>query len=49
MKEASTLLKLSEMRGMEYFPAKNGFVFSTAEIYAAITRYKPRKLQTQAA
>jgi hypothetical protein len=38
MKEASTLLKLSEMRGMEYTPAKDGFVFSTAEIHAAIDR-----------
>jgi hypothetical protein len=25
MKEAATLLKLSEMRGMEYSPAKDGF------------------------
>jgi hypothetical protein len=38
MKEASTLLKLSEMRGMEYIPAKDGFVFSTSEIHAAIDR-----------
>jgi hypothetical protein len=38
MKEAATLLKLSEMRGMEYAPAKDGFVFSTAEIHAAIDR-----------
>jgi hypothetical protein len=30
MKEAATRLKLSEMRGMEYQPAQNGFVFSTA-------------------
>src|SRR5580658_9348694 len=28
MKEAATLLKLSEMRGIEYQPAKDGFVFS---------------------
>jgi len=38
MREASTLLKLSEMRGMVYQPAKDGFVFSTAEIHAAIDR-----------
>jgi hypothetical protein len=38
MKEAATLLKLSEMRGMEYVPSKDGFVFSTAEIHAAIDR-----------
>jgi hypothetical protein len=38
MKEAAALLKLSEMRGMEYFPEKDGFVFSTSEIHAAIDR-----------
>jgi hypothetical protein len=38
MKEAATLLKLSEMRGIEYQPTKDGFVFSTAEIHAAIDR-----------
>ncbi len=38
MKQASTLLKLSEMRGMEYQPAKDGFVFSTTEIHTAIDR-----------
>ncbi len=38
MKEAAALLKLSEMRGIEYQPAKDGFVFSTAEIHAAIDR-----------
>jgi hypothetical protein len=38
MKEAAALLKLSEMRGMEYFPEKDGFVFSTTEIHAAIDR-----------
>jgi hypothetical protein len=26
------------MRGLEYQPAKDGFVFSTAEIHAAIDR-----------
>jgi hypothetical protein len=38
MKEAAALLKLSEMRGLEYVPARDGFVFSTAEIHAAIDR-----------
>jgi hypothetical protein len=38
MNEASALLKLSEMKGLEYVPAKDGFVFSTAEIHAAIDR-----------
>jgi hypothetical protein len=38
MKEAAALLKLSDMRGMNYDPAKDGFVFSTAEIHAAIDR-----------
>ena len=38
MKEASTLLKISEMRGMEYQPAKDGFVFSNDQIHAAIDR-----------
>jgi hypothetical protein len=38
MKEAAALLKLSEMRGLEYDPAKDGFPFSTVEIHAAIDR-----------
>ena len=38
MKEASALLKLSEMKGLEYSPAKDGFAFSTAQIHAAIDR-----------
>jgi hypothetical protein len=38
MKEAATLLKLSEMRGMEYQPTKDGFVFSNDQIHAAIDR-----------
>jgi hypothetical protein len=38
MKEAASLLKLSEMRSLEYIPAKDGFVFSTAEIHSAIDR-----------
>src|SRR5580698_10944814 len=38
MQEASTFLKLSEMRGLEYVPANDGFVFSTAQIHAAIDR-----------
>jgi hypothetical protein len=38
MNEAAALLKLSETKGLEYDPAKDGFVFSTAEIHAAIDR-----------
>jgi hypothetical protein len=38
MKEAVELLKLSEMRGLEYSPGRDGFIFSTAEIHAAIDR-----------
>jgi hypothetical protein len=63
MKEAASLLKLSEMKGLEYVPDRDGFVFSNTQIHAAIdrdqrlqrastadfTKYRPRKLQTQAA
>lgn len=38
MKEAAALLKLSEMRGLEYQPTKDGFVFSNEQIHAAIDR-----------
>jgi len=38
MKEAAALLKLSKMKGVEYFPAQDGFVFSIAEIHATIDR-----------
>ena len=38
MKEAATLLKLTEMKGLEYIPARDGFTFSNAEIHAAIDR-----------
>ncbi len=38
MKEAGKLLQLSEMRGLPYEPAKDGFVFSTAQIHAAIDK-----------
>jgi len=38
MNQAATLLKLSEMNGIEYIPSKDGFVFSTAEIHTAIDR-----------
>jgi hypothetical protein len=38
MKEAAALLKLSEMKGLEYIPARDGSVFSTSEIHAAIDR-----------
>jgi hypothetical protein len=53
MKEAVSLLKFSEMKGLEYQPQKDGFVFSNDQIHAAIDRdqrlQRPRKLQTQAA
>src|SRR5579863_976665 len=56
-------LKLSEMKGLQYHPANDGFVFSNDQIHAAIDRdqrlrrarttdlskYRPRKFQTQAA
>jgi hypothetical protein len=38
MQEAAALLKLSEMKGLEYAPAKDGFVFSNDQIHAAIDR-----------
>jgi hypothetical protein len=38
MKEAASLLQLSEMKGLEYQPAKEGFVFSNDQIHAAIDR-----------
>ena len=38
MKEAATLLQLSEMKGLEYQPAQDGFAFSASEIHAAIDR-----------
>jgi acyl transferase domain-containing protein len=38
MKEAAALLKLSEMRGLEYSPTKDGFPFSATQIHAAIDR-----------
>ena len=44
MKEANKLLQLSEMKGLPYEPAKDGFVFSNAEIHAAID--KDRRLNT---
>src|SRR5580693_4492774 len=34
MKEASALLQLSEMKGIEYAPTKDGFVFSNEQIHA---------------
>jgi hypothetical protein len=46
MKEAKKLLQLNEMKGLPYGPAeisKDGFVFSSAEIHAAIE--KERRLQ----
>jgi hypothetical protein len=38
MNEAASLLKLTEMKGLEYQPAKHGFVFSNDQIHAAIDR-----------
>ncbi len=38
MKEAAVLLKLSEMRGLEYQAQKDGFVFSNDQIHTAIDR-----------
>jgi hypothetical protein len=38
MKEAADLLQVSEIKGLEYEPAKDGFVFSTSEIHLAIDR-----------
>jgi hypothetical protein len=63
MEEAASLLQLSEVRGLEYQPSKDGFVFSNDEIHSCIerqqrierasttdfTKFRPRKLQTQAA
>ena len=43
MQEAPSLLQLSEMRGVEYHPAADGFVFSTAEIHTAIDRHRRLK------
>lgn len=43
MKEAAILLQLSEVRGLEYRPANDGFVFSTAEIHAAVDRQQRLK------
>ena len=38
IKEAASLLQISEMKGVEYQPSKDGFVFSTDEIHSAIDR-----------
>src|ERR1017187_466021 len=38
MKEAAALLQLSEMRGLEYDPAKDGFGFANDQIHAVIDR-----------
>jgi hypothetical protein len=46
MKEAAGLLQLSEMRGLEYQPAKDGFVFSNSEIHTFVDR--GRRLQRAA-
>ncbi len=38
IKEAVALLKLSEMKRLEYIPARDGCVFSNDQIHAAIER-----------
>ena len=38
MKEAKKLLQLSEMKGLPYDPAKDGFVFSNDHLHATIDR-----------
>ncbi len=38
MKEAKKLLQLSEMKGLAYEPIKDGFVFSIAQIHAALDK-----------
>src|ERR1700719_1169100 len=38
MQEAAELLQLSEMNGLKYQPAKDGFVFSNHEIHLVIDR-----------
>jgi hypothetical protein len=38
MNQAALLLQLSEMKGVEYQPSKDGFVFSTREIHSEIDR-----------
>jgi hypothetical protein len=43
MKDAAAFLQLSEMKGLEYQPAKDGCVFSTAEIHSFIDRDQRRQ------
>jgi hypothetical protein len=38
MKDAKRLLQLSEVKGLPYDPVKDGFVFSTAQIHAALDK-----------
>jgi hypothetical protein len=38
MRQAANLLQLNEMRGLEYVPGRDGFVFSNDQIHAAIDR-----------
>ena len=38
MIDAQKLLQLSEMKGLHYEPAKDGFVFSNDQIHAVIDR-----------
>jgi hypothetical protein len=43
MKEAALLLQLSETHNRPYTPARDGFVFSVAEIHAAIDLHQRRQ------
>jgi hypothetical protein len=40
LEEAAKLLQLSEMKGLRYEPAKDGFVFSNDQIHAAVDRQR---------
>ena len=46
MKQAAQLLQVSEMKGLEYHPSKDGFVFSPSEIHSELDRQ--RRLQQAA-
>ena len=43
MKEAALLLQVSEIKGLEYEPAKDGFVFSIGEIRSRLDRQQRLK------
>jgi hypothetical protein len=38
IKEATALLRTGKVKGLDYAPTQNGFVFSTTEIHPAIDR-----------